>query len=153
MIIEPAQVADVMAWAIAYGSPLPRLQYKSIIAQIVVAEAYVLREAEGGAPLAIVGCLDIVSGQPGEIFFLAPAGGLGRKLVGVCALSRRLLVAADSLRPAGLVCWVRDDNPQGERLARALGFHPTGTGAGWQQWRFVSEPGDEKHRQDLRRRR
>ncbi len=150
MIVERATVADVMAWATACGFPLPRLHYKSIVAQVVVSEAYVMRDVEGGAPLVIVGCTQFDPSLPGEIFFVAPVGGLGRKLAPVCAIARRQLAIAAATRPAGLVCWVRADNPQGQRLARALGFHLTDVGTEWRMWRFADGSGGQVGQEPLR---
>jgi hypothetical protein len=152
MIVERAQVADVMAWATASGFPLPRLHYKSIVAQVVVSEAYVMRDVEGGDPVSIVGCLDLEPGRPGEIFFIAPPGGLGRKLVPVCVIARRHLAVAALLRPAGLICWVRVDNSEGQRLARCLGFQPTDVGTDWRMWRFAHEQRREADKEFVRQR-
>jgi hypothetical protein len=129
MIVEKATATDVMAWVSdqrAHGSPLPGRVYKCLLAQVVVSEAYTVRETADASPLVIVGCFDLAPGVAGEIFFLAPNGGLGRRLVCVHRLASRLLNEAAVTRPAGLVAHVRAGNRNGERLARALGFELTG---------------------------
>lgn len=152
MHVAPAQVADVMALTVANGFPLPRLHYKSLIAQVVVSEAYALRDDERGEPNAIVGCLDFPD-RPGEIFFIARSGGLGRRLLPVCTVARRMLALAAPARPYGLVCWVRADNPLGQRLARALGFHLTDVVvADWRMWRFGHGRCGEVGQRSVRRR-
>jgi hypothetical protein len=139
MLVERASVVDVMAWAAErrrHGFPLPRTLYKCLLAQAAVFEAYVFREAAGGDPVVIAGCVDLGSGSAAEIFFLAKYGGLGRRLVCVHRLASRLLSEAAVTRPNGLVCHVR--TREGARLARLLGFEPEAIVAdGIERWRLV----------------
>lgn len=135
MIVDRAQPTDVMAWASAHGSPLPRRVYKTLLAQMVVCEAVALRDEPGGKAVIIAGCCDYPEGV-GEVFFFAPPGGLGRRLLKIVRLAQRWLAGLATLWPAGLVCFVRLDNRQGERLAQSLGFAPTDIVLnGKRQWR------------------
>jgi hypothetical protein len=147
MLVDRATAADFMAWAAAWrahGSPLPGRLYKWLLAQVVVSEAYALRETADAAPLVIGGCFDLAPGAAGEVFFLEPNGGLGRRLVRVHRLASRWLDEAAVTRPQGLVAYVRAGNRNGERLARALGFAPTGAALGgireWKRWARSPRP-------------
>lgn len=139
MILERARAADVLLWAAnrqAHGSPLSGAMYKSLLAQVVVSEAVTLRETPDGDPLLIAGCFDLAPGVAGEIFFLEPPGGLGRKLVPVHRIACRWLTEVAATRPAGLMCHVRVGNGNGQRFVRTLGFLPEGVVCeGFEQWR------------------
>jgi hypothetical protein len=144
MNVTFATASDVWEWGHTYrahGGPLTRPVYRCILAGVCVSDALAVRDAPGGALLAVAGIVDLEPFDEGEVFFLGPPqgkGGLGRRLVVVWRLAEAWLAREAGRRRDGIVCHVRLGNGEGERLARSLqfipeGMHPDGQHRRWRR--------------------
>lgn len=132
MLMVPAEAAHVLAMMATpeLRLTLPRSHYRLVLAQLLVSDAYAFFvDSEAAAPVAIVGMAPVGDGTRDCWLLISPAAAsrMGRFVRAV----ERLLAGH-----TGCICFVRPDNPQGQRLAALLGFVPEDHFVGrHQRWR------------------
>lgn len=128
--IVPATLEHMFQHLIAKNCPLPEPEYRALIAEVVDGSVMAAID-DGGNPVALGGLLVPDAGGPVTAWFSVVPLSLRRSLVSLVRLLRVVLQRTDDA-----AAYVRDDNPAGQRLARALGFERTETMAGsLRQWR------------------
>lgn len=141
MLIQFATAADVWAWADAARAsgnartPSGR-EYRCMLAQVGVSDAYALREEPGEVPRVITGIVDLAPDE-GELWFLGPPegrGGLGPWLVRFVRFARRWLDASQARHPRRIICHVRAGHHDGQRLCLLTGFRLLAVRDGLEVW-------------------
>lgn len=126
MRLEQATIGHIWQHAIDKGAGPPAQEYRLQIAEAVAGRVHAA-VADDGAVLAIGGLFEAAPDTAPAVW-LSVAPDVRRSLVAAVRLMLRCL------RP-GVVCYVRDDNAAGQRLARILKFTPCDRAIdGLRQW-------------------
>lgn len=117
-----ATLADLWRFLAAKNWPPLEHEYRLMVAEALSGCVWACVGEK--APIAIGGVLISSPDLPGSAW-LDVLPGLGSRVLPLALMMRKCIGRAAARHGPGVVCAVRDDNPEGQRLARLLGFVET----------------------------
>lgn len=123
MRIERATLRQVWAHMALMDWRAGATEYALLVNEVMSARVFVAID-DREAPLVLGGIIPSPGRTMSGMGWLSVVPGIGREFLAVVKAAGRVLAAARRF-PGVLECVIRDDNPQGARLGRLLGFIPT----------------------------
>lgn len=136
MRLVVADLGQLLTHLAGKSHPLGLPTYTSMVAEVLEGRVMAVLDATG-FPVSIGGVFANQAQGPGTCWFSVVPGVRPAAIPTVALMLRRVVRTVAPAFPNGVAAYVRDDNPHGRRLARAIGFEPgdlvtTST----RQWRF-----------------
>ncbi len=139
-----ANLGHVLTHLVAKTEPLGGPTYTLIVAEVLEGRVMAVLDATG-VPVSIGGVFANQAQGPGTCWFSVVPGVRPQGMPTVALMLRRVVRTVAPAFPDGVAAYVRDDNQQGRRLARAIGFEPGDlVTSSARQWRFGGGRSDRK---------